>query len=297
MFDQTNQTETQAPVTEQAAETEVSENSSALQSENAEAAEKDNGPVMPKSLFGEDEDGQDADPDSAEKPSEAVEESGQTQQKKPATLRVKYNGKQQDISLDDAVVLAQKGMNYDHILKERDALKEQDTKYKRGMDVLDRYAARNNMSRDEYVQYLEKVEQQTAIEAEIESMAQKYPDSNPELLEEIAKIKANQREREAKEDIARQEAQQREARIAPWRDFFAKFPSVKVDTLPEQVYNDINTGMPPVEAYQKYRIAELESKLSAVEKIRENKSRSIGSARGDGREAGRDPFLEGFLST
>ena len=43
---------------------------------------------------------------------------------KPETIRIKYNGKEQDITLEQAVELAQKGMNYDKVLNERNGMRE-----------------------------------------------------------------------------------------------------------------------------------------------------------------------------
>ncbi len=86
----------------------------------------------------------------------------------PQTITVKYNGEERQISLEEAVVLAQKGMNYDHVVAERDS------KYKRELDVLERYAAMSGMSRDEYVRRLEEEEAASASGEDWRGMQELY---------------------------------------------------------------------------------------------------------------------------
>lgn len=99
--------------------------------------------AMPEKLF------------DGEKTTPAAEESG--------TLTVKYNGEEKKISLEEAAVLAQKGMNYDHVVAERDS------KYKRELDVLERYASLSGMSRQEYVNRLEEEARSDEIRAAYQS--------------------------------------------------------------------------------------------------------------------------------
>lgn len=86
----------------------------------------------------------------------------------PEFITVKYNGEERQISLEEAVVLAQKGMNYDHVVAERDS------KYKRELDVLERYAAMSGMSRDEYVRRLEEEEAALASGEDWRGMQELY---------------------------------------------------------------------------------------------------------------------------
>ena len=52
-------------------------------------------------------------------------EQAETAGEEAFSLKIKYNGKEQMLSKDKAVELAQKGMNYDHIKEQLDALKAQ----------------------------------------------------------------------------------------------------------------------------------------------------------------------------
>ena len=90
------------------------------------------------------------------------------EEKSGQTLTVKYNGESREISLEEAVVLAQKGMNYDHVVAERDS------KYKRELDVLERYAAMSGMSRDEYVRHLEAEEKMSGNAERGDGMSELY---------------------------------------------------------------------------------------------------------------------------
>ena len=86
----------------------------------------------------------------------------QTQESRD-TLTVKYNGEEKKISLEEAAVLARKGMNYDHVVAERDS------KYKRELDVLERYASLSGMSRKEYLDRLEEEAKGDEIRAAYQS--------------------------------------------------------------------------------------------------------------------------------
>ena len=85
------------------------------------------------------------------------------------SIEIKYNGEKKTISLEEAAVLAQKGMNYDHVVSERDS------KYKRELDVLERYAAMSGMSREEYVRHLE-AEEESEGNGGVSALLGKYPE-------------------------------------------------------------------------------------------------------------------------
>ena len=82
---------------------------------------------------------------------------------KPETIRIKYNGKEQDITLEQAVELAQKGMNYDHVYGELQQLRQAPE-----FALLDRYAAQNGMNRQQYMQALAQAETDRRVQQEME---------------------------------------------------------------------------------------------------------------------------------
>ena len=67
------------------------------------------------------------------------------------TIKVKYNGKEQEIPISEAITLTQKGMNYEHVKSELDALKNA-----KEFSIIDKFAKANNMSREDYVAFAGK---------------------------------------------------------------------------------------------------------------------------------------------
>lgn len=62
------------------------------------------------------------------------------------TISIKYNGEMIDLPISEAIVLAQKGMNYDHMLSERE----------REAAAIERMAAQAGIPRGEYLSLLEE---------------------------------------------------------------------------------------------------------------------------------------------
>lgn len=215
----------------------------------------------------------------------------QEQGEKEQTLRIKYNGEERDIPISEAITLAQKGMNYDHVLAERD------TKYRREIGILDRYAKQSGMTREEYVRYLESSEAALAEDMEFQKLKNTYPDADDTLLRNLAQreIKLKKEEDFAQEKRKRQEED--EAKRKPWNAFFKEFPDVRPESLPQDFFDDVSKGDTPIEAFLKRRVKELEEKVTIAEKNRENAEKSPGSARGDAAKKEVDSFLLGFNDT
>ena len=205
------------------------------------------------------------------------------------TVKVKYNGKEQALSLEEAVILAQKGMNYDHVKEELESLRE-------GNDVISRLVTRSGLSRGEYFSKLESSLIREEEEKEISALEEEYPDASEEVLREMAKLRMQHRKVETAHQTEEKEKKEQEARIKPWREFFSEFPDVDVNSLPDTVRSEIIGGKSPVIAYQAHLINELRKEKQSAEQMGFNKARTMGSARGDAEEISRDSFLDGFNS-
>lgn len=269
---------------------------------------------MPETLFGDDdvevaaepETTADAEPatedksakdDAGAKPAEAEPEvDADKEGAKPGeTVRIKYNGEEKEIPLSEAVQLAQKGMNYDHVKEELEQYKSgAKSAYDREIGLLDSFAKRSGLTREEYIAHLEQGAASAEVEELVDELQSKYPDAPPDMLRRMAEL-------EAKEQQARRalEEQQRERdaldrRTKPWRDLVREFPDVNVAALPEAVLKAVEAGRTPIEAYQAHLLEEAQKQAKIAEQHGYNKARAVGSVRGDAAEPDRDPFLEGF---
>ena len=172
------------------------------------------------------------------------------------TLKIKYNGEEREISLDEARTLAQKGMNYDHVVAERD------TKFSRELAALDRIAEKNGMTRRQYVEQIEN-----------DGTENGAPEFS--VQEQIEKIY---------ESVGRK---------GPWTKLLDRYPDITEDDA-EAVKADVKDGMTPLEAYQSHLIAENARIRKIEENNTAAKRRAVGSVLGDGAGEVRDAFLEGF---
>lgn len=215
---------------------------------------------------------------------------------KPETIRIKYNGKEQDITLEQAVELAQKGMNYDKVLNERNGLRVD----ARASELIRRLADESGMDIEKYVAFVEDQQKTMLLQREIEAINEKYPDMPQEAVRELAKSRAAEKERKNAETAAARKKEQDEAARKPWMDFLREFPEYK-DELPNDVVAYIEKGSSPVEAMLRFKLdeqeakyKELEQKLNVQEQNEKTKKQSVGSVESTATKPATDAFLAGF---
>lgn len=180
------------------------------------------------------------------------------------TLTIKYNGEEKRITLGEARILAQKGMNYDHVVAERD------TKYKRELDFLDKVAAGEGLTR---AQYMEREE------------------SAPKTEETENPIQSSGRERAAAQIRRITDSL---GMTGPWSELFRKYPTLSREEAYSTLSGSVAGGMTPIEAYQEKLLTEKDNLLRMVRQSGVSAQKSVGSLGGDGGHAHRDEFLEGF---
>jgi hypothetical protein len=221
----------------------------------------------------------------------------ETKPEQPAqTLKIKYNGKEQEITIEKAVELAQKGMNYDKVLNERNGLRVD----ARASELIHRLAEESGMDIDEYVGFVEEQQKAMTLQREIESIHDKYPDMPDEAVKELAKSRAAEKARKNEEAAAERKKASEEAKQKPWIDFLREFPEYK-DELPNDVIAYIEKGSTPIEAMLRFKldtseqkIKELEGKLTSQEQNTKNKQKSVGSVESTATKPAVDDFLAGF---
>ena len=185
-----------------------------------------------------------------------------TVEEEAETLTIKYNGEERRITLDEAKILAQKGMNYDHVVSERD------TKYKRELDFLDRVAEKEGLTRAEYMARSEQKENKT---------------ENP--TEYSGRERAAVQLRRITDSLGV---------TGPWSALFKKYPTLSRSEAYGTLSENVSRGMTPIEAYQEKLLAEKDNLLRMERESRVSARKSVGSLGGDGFASDRDEFLEGF---
>lgn len=165
-------------------------------------------------------------------------------------LELKYMGETRRVAREEAVALAQKGMDYDRIRLERDELREYRGAALPALELVERLARQSGMSTDAYLDYCQ----------------QEMPD--------------------AQQGGDWRESTRKDARKRDMRDFISDFPDVKPESIPTEVWSAVAGGRSLTTAYSAHRIRELEAALGAREQQGRNRERAMGSmlesASGDG---------------
>lgn len=212
--------------------------------------------------------------EAAEQPQEET-----TPAAEPATFKVKHLGQEMELTQEQLIANAQKGMDYDRIRQERDALKNAPE-----LQILDHYAKQNNMTRQEFVNFLK--EQQMA--QEVTTQVQRG------IPEDVAKQLVELRRKEAERTQKEQAAQQEQAQRKQFADFVQEYPGVK--EFPPEVKAAIESGETPLSAYRAWENRQLKAQLAAMEQAKKNATKAVGSVAGDAPPEAVDDFLAGFES-
>ena len=229
-------------------------------------------------------------------------------EKEPQTVKAVYNGKEflldkeaakkaaQGLGLNEnqLITVIQKGLNYDNLKTSFASSPES-----KALDIL---AENADMSRKDYINAVLKDGENMLQKKEEDILREKYPYADDEdiaqMAQNIVSQKKSLRIEKAKKEA--EAAKQEGAKV--WVDFFKKFPHIKPDDLPPDMYERVKNGENPITVQLEIEKNNLEKenreikrKLDAAWKNNANKAKAIGSIRSDGKED-TDDFLSGFLS-
>ena len=259
----------------------------------------------------EEQDGNQTDEESSseatedEKKEPSAEESAGTSEEKPDTdtFELKYNKEIRRVNRDEITELAQKGLNHDRILAQRDELQRENGELQKfrqenesNLNLLNSAAELAGMS---VSQFLNNIRENALVAKGMSRDAAKE-----RVLREDAEQKLA---RKSAEDAAKAESEKREKtsqeRIKRDSEEFArKYKDVDPKTIPQEVWEAVSSGESLVTAYGNYLAEQtakenekLRAEIEALKKNEENRSKSIGSMKTEGQQKGKDPFLEGLF--
>lgn len=243
-------------------------------------------------------DSEDSEPDEGTQGSEETQENAQN----TPFLTVKFNKESRGLSQEEAIEYAQKGLNYDKIYEGYTSLKEGEPL----LAELRRLATINNMSPDDYLANLANVQNEIAIDQEVETLKAKYPNSDENALRELAEKTVNERHAAVSNNELKkqqQEADLRKQEIGRQLDIFhQRYPDVDPQKLDQKVYELMQNGYTLTEAYdanEADKRAAVEKEKISQEKIskknEENKKKNMGNMTNVGSNE-YDAFLDGYNS-
>ena len=251
----------------------------------------------------ESEDYDEADQPEAE---ESTQEQGEAQTEDTQLFKVKHLGQEIELTMEQMIENAQKGLDYDRIRQDRDTLKSS-----RKMQLLEDLARDSGYDDvDAFVEnFYENLEESRVIDRAEEIAAKRGIDF--ETAAELAKAereneKLKQKMQEAEKVKAKSADQQKQA-VNDFNALFAKFPEIKeqytsFDKLPESFRQKVAQGEQPLLAWNNYllelkdmELKQKEKELEIVKNNQKNKKRSVGSAKGAGQAKETDDFLKGLF--
>lgn len=210
------------------------------------------------------------------------------------TLRVKYNGEEKDITHEEAIELAQMGMNYTKVKTQLDELKR--GKAKEAMDLVNELADAAGMSPADYLSYARKDMEESSLKKELEKIVSDSPEISDELAHELAKARIASR-------TAAQRARREESAVKPWEALATEYPDIKqVEDIPSDVLESISSGKDPLLAMREHELAELKKEVNALKEAQKaqeqnmkNRQNALGTIGGAEKDKP-DPIVELLLS-
>ena len=230
-----------------------------------------------------------------------TQEDGQPNGAQPAgaeTFTLKYKGQEEQYTREQLLELAQKGRDYDGLREDRDRLRD----HHPALELIDRYAARNNMTREQYLEFA----QRRADEDEAAPVVRQLMEAGtPEAvarelaLRRLQETRGQARRQQEQQAAQTREEQQRNAEAEKQAGYralvdYANQNGIDLSKLPQEVLRDINAGMKPLEAYLRYENASLRLERSQREQNEKNKDKNPGRVNDKAPAAVKDPFDDAF---
>lgn len=239
------------------------------------------------------------------KPDESEESDAPEEEQKPQTITIKYDGQQRELTLEEAVTLSQKGMNYDRMVWNY----EERINNSREAQILDFFSQVYGKTREEYVEYLWQQRESAIAQQEAEKLQNEYPEAPAALIRKMSMERAKTRTQELERSATQRKQQGEEERLKPWYEFAEVYPeeSKNISALPEKVLDAVKNGEHPVSAMRAYQLEQAQNELATLREQLEhakkteaqnqkNAKKAIGSVTSTREKPPEDPFLAAFFA-
>ncbi len=209
-----------------------------------------------------------------------------------STLRVKYNGEERDLSLEEARTLAQKGLNYDHVVAERD-------QNRNAFNFLLERAKSEGITVEQLIERERGQAENQRLEAKMSEIRTRDDDASEETVKSLARLELEAEKNRAEQEKAKALEDKNKAEIEGWNRLFREHPELIASDggakVSPGVFDLVKKGYSPVEAYFIERNRELEAQNKMYSDADTAKKKSVGSLAGV-QNTDEDDFLAGFDS-
>lgn len=210
---------------------------------------------------------------------------------------LKFLGQEKTVSRDEMIELAQKGANYDHVLNERNALKEEQHKFKAYESFLKELAEGSGMEIDALMENTRARMLISEANARREELSEEDAVTQVRQRMKEQEAKAVETEKAEKAAEAAENAEQtppevtaEEKQRQAFAEFIAEYPDVDPKSIPHEVWAEYGSTGDLVGPYRKYEIKQLRSENEKLKQNEKNKQRSTGSRRTSGGKTPQDEF-------
>lgn len=214
--------------------------------------------------------------DKSEEPGAETEEANQL-------FKIKYNGNEEELTLDQMTELAQKGRNYDHVREERDNLRGKSGRYE---SFLQKLADKAGVSIDEQIDLTEAM-----------WLMDEEAEKGNSLTEAEALLRVQRNRNEVQSEQETQAESKADLEISR---FMKAYPDVRAENIPKEVWDIVNQNEGDLlGAYQSWENRQLKAEIEKLKKEAHNErnaQRSTGPRKSSGANKVKDAFDEGWDS-
>ena len=263
---------------------EVSDDLGDVFGEAWDSDDTDDGPIDDDSADEVEEGQPDDDHDETEtKEEDKSEEPGAETEEANQLFKIKYNGNEEELTLDQMTELAQKGRNYDHVREERDNLRGKSGRYE---SFLQKLADKAGVSIDEQIDLTEAM-----------WLMDEEAEKGNSLTEAEALLRVQRNRNEVQSEQKTQAESKADLEISR---FMKAYPDVRAENIPKEVWDEVNQNEGDLlGAYQSWENRQLKAEIEKLKKEAHNErnaQRSTGPRKSSGANKVKDAFDEGWDS-
>lgn len=215
-------------------------------------------------------------------------------QEEPPFLTLKHLDEVRTVNREEAQALAQKGLDYDRIREERDSLRSFREENGPAIELVQKFAQRNNMTISEYLEFC-RVQEVMSEQHVTEEVAKNQVALEKRELD-LSRREEAQAEKERRESEAQQQEETQQERIRrEVNQFLADYPEVKPAEIPKEVFEMVQRDKTSLSlAYGKWLIAKQAQELNTLKAQASAREKSPGSLSGSLGSAKTDPAFDGW---
>lgn len=209
-------------------------------------------------------------------------------------LTLKHLDEVRTVTRQEAQELAQKGLDYDRVQAERNELRAYKQANSAAIDLVQKYADRNNMSIPEYLEFCRV--QELMNDGNLSEDASKSQVALEKREMDITRREEAQAERERAESEAKQAGDDEQERIRrEVSQFLTDYPDVKPGDVPPEVFEAVQRDKTSLSvAYGKWLLDKQSKELEALKAQENARKKSPGSLSGSLKTPPVDPAFDGW---